>query len=240
MSSRTFLITGASKGLGRATAERLADAGHEVVGIARSGDQGDFPGTLVKCDLGDREQAEAVLKELAARFAFDGVVNNVGVIHPQKLGEITLDNFDAVHALHLHPAIQASQALLPGMQARGWGRIVNVSSLTIFGLPGRSAYGSAKAALVNLTRTWALELARSGITVNAIAPGPVETELFRANNPKGSDREAAYLAMIPMDRLGKTQEIAATIEFMLSEGSGYMTGQTLCVDGGASVGRIAF
>ena len=240
MHSRTFLITGATKGIGRAAAERLAAAGHGVVGIARHGDDPDFPGTLVSADLGDRDQTDAVLQDLASRFDFDGVVNNVGMIKPQALGEIDLDTFDAIHALHLHPAIQASQALLPGMKKRGWGRIVNVSSLTIFGLPGRTAYGSAKAAMVNFTRTWALELARTGITVNAIAPGPIETELFRENNPPGSDREAAYLDLVPMRRLGDPSEIAATIQFMLGEESGYMTGQTICVDGGASVGRAAF
>ncbi|UWN50944.1 3-oxoacyl-[acyl-carrier-protein] reductase FabG [Alcanivorax sp. ALC70] len=94
--------------------------------------------------------------------------------------------------------------------------------------------------MVNFTRTWALELARTGITVNAIAPGPIETELFRENNPPGSDREAAYLDLVPMRRLGDPSEIAATIQFMLGEESGYMTGQTVCVDGGASVGRAAF
>lgn len=238
--TRNYLITGASRGIGRAVCERLAAAGHGVVGIARGGDETNFPGTLVHCDLADRNLAETTLRDLADRFRFDGLVNNVGMILPQVLGEIDLDTFDATHALHLHPAIQASQALLPGMKARGWGRIVNVSSLTILGLPGRTAYGSAKAALVNFTRTWALELARTGITVNAIAPGPIETELLRTNNPKGSEAEAAYLARVPMHRFGDPREVAATIEFMLGEDSGFMTGQTLHVDGGASVGRMAF
>jgi NAD(P)-dependent dehydrogenase (short-subunit alcohol dehydrogenase family) len=165
------------------------------------------------------------------------VVNNVGLVRPQPLGEIDIDAFDAVLRLNLHPALLAAQALLPGMRARGWGRIVNISSLVVLGAPERTAYAAAKAALVSFTRTWAVELAEAGITVNAVAPGPTETALFRQNNPRGSAGEAHYLAAVPMRRFAAPDEIASAILFLLSENAGFIAGQTLFVDGGASVGR---
>src|SRR5438270_6031561 len=140
--------------------------------------------------------------------------------------------FATVMDLNVRPALQLTQALLPGMRGARFGRIINITSLVTRGLAFRSSYAAAKAALESITRTMVIELAADGITANAVAPGPTETELFRSNNPPGSEGETRYLAKVPMQRFAHPSEIAAAITLFASRRAAFITGQTLFVDGG--------
>jgi NAD(P)-dependent dehydrogenase (short-subunit alcohol dehydrogenase family) len=236
MTKRWFLVTGASKGIGRAISERFAAEGHAVVGIARTPDP-TFPGELVSIDLADRDRAGNAIAELAQEYRFDGLINNFGTVRMHRVGDIKLSELDDILETNIYPVVQATQAVLPGMKDRGFGRIINISSLTVIGIAGRSAYAAAKSAVNSLTRTWAIELAEAGVTVNAVAPGPIETALFRKNTPTGSDAEKRFLGLIPMRRLGQPDEVAAAVSYLASDAAGYVTGQTLFVDVGGSIGR---
>jgi NAD(P)-dependent dehydrogenase (short-subunit alcohol dehydrogenase family) len=232
--TRAIIVTGASKGIGRATAALLAAGGWHVIGIARNAPT-DFPGEFMAADLGDAAATQALGERLAARGDVLGIVNNAGAARGETFGTVDPAAFLDLLAFNLRPVLQLTQALLPAMQAAGFGRVINVTSLVTRGLPLHTSYAAAKAALESITRTIAIEQAGNGITANAVAPGPTETELFRANNAPGSTGEARYLAQIPMRRFGTPAEIATVIAFLASDGAGFVTGQTIFADGGASL-----
>jgi 3-oxoacyl-[acyl-carrier protein] reductase len=233
--NKCVLVTGSTKGIGWAISRRLADLGCHVVGLARHTQDLDFPGYLYPCDLADAGATEDVLRIIRDKYPVDAVVNNVGLVVPELLGEVELASLYQVFDLNVRVALQVTQAFIPSMKTRRDGRIVNICSRVTHGAIGRTSYSAAKTALVGCTRTWALELAQYGITVNAVSPGPVETELFRANHPVGSAAEKAALSSIPMGRLGQPADVAAAVVFLLGDEAGFITGQVLGVDGGGSL-----
>ncbi|MBU2286978.1 MAG: SDR family oxidoreductase [Gammaproteobacteria bacterium] len=237
------LVTGATRGIGRAIVERLLAAGEPVVGVARNPDP-TFPAPLICADLADPSATAEALTSAAARWPIGRLVNNAGFNTLQPLGSITGDAFEQIMALNCRSAIDCTQALLGGIRAardaqgRPAGRIVNISSRSLLGRLDGSVYAAAKAALVGFTRSWALELAREGITVNCVAPGPVATEMFDRNNPPGDPRRERMLGAVPMQRVGTPDEIAGAVGYFLSDSAGFTTGQTLFVCGGASISQI--
>lgn len=237
MKNKQVLITGASKGIGLAASFYLANTmGWQVVGVARSSPNSiDFPGEFLACDLSDKKQTAELAKKLVTQYNIDAIVNNVGIALPESLDELSLSNLLKVYDINVRVAAQLTQALIPNMKLRRWGRVVNISSRAIFGVKNRTSYAAAKSAIVGCTKTWALELAEYNICVNAIAPGPIETELFRKSRPVGSEAERAAIDNVPLNRIGQPNEIAATVAFLLSDLAGFITGQVLCVDGGASL-----
>jgi NAD(P)-dependent dehydrogenase (short-subunit alcohol dehydrogenase family) len=232
-----ILITGGAGGIGRAIARRAAEAGWRPVTLDLNPPADSLPNeTYIACDFADAAGARAALAEAVARHAPTRLVNNVGIVRPAPLEDTSIEDLAAVMDVNLRSALLAAQALLPTMRDRGFGRIVNIASRAALGKELRTAYAASKAGLIGLTRTWALELAPAGITVNAIGPGPIATELFRRANPDNSPRTRAIIEGVPVRRLGTPEDVAHACAFFLDDRAGFVTGQVVYVCGGLTVG----
>ena len=229
MSRERVLITGGAAGIGAACARRCLDEGYEVVVIDRVGD-----GLIA--DLSDPAQTAQALQKALEGGSFTRLVNNDGGVVPADAEHQTLEELERAWALNVRCAQQCMQALLPGMKAAGFGRIVNMSSRAALGKELRTAYAATKAALLGMTRVWALELGRFGITANAIGPGPIRTELFDRANPPDAPRTRAIVEAVPVRRMGTPEDVAHAAAYLLDARSGFVTGQVLYVCGGMTVG----
>jgi NAD(P)-dependent dehydrogenase (short-subunit alcohol dehydrogenase family) len=238
--ARVALVTGGSAGIGAVIVDHLLERGYEVVSMARRAPERRHPCLhSVLVDLADPRATAEAAAEAAVRFPFTTLVHNAGVIRPALLSEVKLADLEVLTHIHLSSAITLVQHALPAMHAAGFGRIILMSSRGALGLPTRTVYAATKAGMIGMARTWALELAASGITVNVVAPGPIQTDMFWEVIPPGSDKERQVAAGLPVRRIGRPDDVARAVMFFADPLNSFVTGQVLYVCGGASIGGLA-
>ncbi len=238
--NHTAVITGGSKGIGLELAERLLEKDYTVISIARHAPPVRHARLVpVIADLLDDAAVQRAASDIAAEYEVSHFIQNAGLVWPQLLEDATPSDIAGLAQLHLGSALTLVQAFLPSMKARRFGRILFNSSRAALGVPTRTAYSASKAGMIGMARTWALELAPHGITVNVVAPGPVQTDNFWSIIPRGSEQEAELAGRVPVGRLGMPRDIANAFLFFCDPESGFVTGQTLYVCGGASIAALS-
>ena len=244
--ARRSVVMGGAGGIGAATCRALGRAGHQVVVVDFDGERAtqvaldlrrdEIDAHAEQCDTTSGEAVEALRERIEREHGLvDGLVNMAGLARNDLLVKVKDADFNLTITTHLNSTLNGLRAFLPGMRRRGYGRVVNMSSTAARGSFGGAAYASAKAAIEGLTRSAAMEMASSGVTVNCVAPGLINTGIF-LTTPK--DYQAKGIAATPMGRAGEPAEVAGCIRFLLSDDASFVTGQTLYICGGMSIGPI--
>lgn len=246
LSGKTALVTGASRGIGRAIALELAAAGADVAvnyagseeaanAVAREIEGLGRRAIAIKADVGSAAEAEQMVSQAIEAFGrIDILVNNAGITRDNLIMRMKEEEFDQVINTNLKGVFNCIKAVTRPMMKQRSGRIINISSVVgALGNPGQANYVAAKAGVIGLTKASARELASRGITVNAVAPGFIATDM---TDKLSEEQKAALLPQIPLSRMGQPEEIARVVRFLASEDASYLTGQTLHVDGGMYMG----
>ena len=231
------LITGASRGIGRAITERMIADGMHVINFDKlAPKESSTDESFYEVDVSNETVLRSTLIEATSKYSITRLVNNAGIVRPATIENTSIEDFYAVMNVNVAAAIICVQELLPTMKAAHFGRIVNISSRAALGKEERVAYATSKAGLLGFTRTLALELAADGITVNAIGPGPIATELFQSANPPDAPATQRILESVPLGRIGQPEEVAHMVASLLDQRAGFTTGQVVYVCGGMTVG----
>jgi NAD(P)-dependent dehydrogenase (short-subunit alcohol dehydrogenase family) len=240
MSDKTALVTGGSAGIGKSICQYLLADGYTVLNLSRR-ESDEKHDKLIDCpvDLADMTATRQLIDDITSRYRVTTLIHNAGVIRPDLIEDVKLEDLDYLTNLHLGAGILLAQGVLDAMKTEGFGRIVIIGSRAMLGLETRTAYSATKAAQIGLVRTWAMELGQHGITVNAIAPGPIVTDMFTEVVPEDSDKAEQIAGGLPVKRLGRPDDVARAVMFLASPDNGFVTGQCLFVCGGASLGSLS-
>jgi 3-oxoacyl-[acyl-carrier protein] reductase len=231
------LVTGASRNIGRAIATRLKADGYSVIMLDVMDPEDPSLGEFRRVDLSNVADTAQAMAWVLDNREVTRVVNCAGIVTTHPVEEVEADIFDQLMAVNVRSYIEVMKALAPGMKKAGFGRVVNIASRSALGAALQTVYAASKAAVVGLTKSWAEELAADGITVNAVGPGPIETDMLNKVYGKDSPAYRAYRDRIPVQRFGTVDDIAHGVSFFMDERSSFVTGQVLYICGGVTIGR---